>query len=93
MIRLRDVNDGEHIIISGLQYRVLKNEQGIVLKRTINKKIAMGSYTDARYGLNCQMWVDVVDRKKPNERFKEFIYEDGYTNISGHLKTIEKYSK
>lgn len=100
-IRLCDVSIGDVIQIISTRYRVVKKEEKITLKRCnigTLVKYRISSNDIMEYGGKCQMWVKLIHKiDEPPEIIKDLKFKEGfakneYTNIGGHLKTIEKYS-
>lgn len=101
-IRLCDVVVGDVVQIISTRYRVVEIKERIVLKRCnigTLVKYRISSNDMMTYGAKCQMWVKMIHKiDSEPELIKDLKYKEGfakteYTNISGHLKTIEKYSK
>lgn len=83
MMRLRDVPTGTHILITGLEFRVRRSDTEILLKRLSGGKAYGNLCGQLRYGLNCQMYVEVVERVKKDkpmwEKIADVLKEDWHT--------------
>jgi hypothetical protein len=77
----------------GRAYEVLHSEKGITLRPYQARTKFCSTNRPMHFGLNCQMWVEVVPVKK---HIPEPVQEPQqpvvaiYTNISGHINLVRK---
>jgi hypothetical protein len=85
MVRLKNVETGQHVLLSGIEFIVRRTQTEIVLKRVSGGSFNKNPISEMKYGLKCQMYVNlhtpkVIEKGKPiGQKISEIFKEDWHT--------------
>jgi hypothetical protein len=91
--RLCEVADGSEVRWTGRAYEVLRSGKSITLRPYQARTKFCATNRPLTFGINCQMWVEVVPVKKAVEPVVQQpapVPPAEYTNLSGYLNVTKK---